>query len=139
VILSSLNTAIAHAEQKEWTDRPNYQNGFAGYDFWASLIAPGRKEKDAYEFAAYYAGHYYSARCYARDYLRSIAEGDVLLLKAADAYEKVAGFLKPLWDHFRTSNTLENTVLSMLAENIRKAKAAEEEGIGFLKQYIQKM
>jgi hypothetical protein len=146
VILNSLKAVVAHAEQKEWTDRPKYQNGLAGYDLWALLfdrwallVEAGKGDNipsDVLLYAAYYAGHYYSARCYARDYLKTIADGNTMLQKASLSYEKVASYLKPLWDYFSNENKLEGKKLLSLAESIKSAKTAEEEGINSIKRYI---
>ena len=35
IIHNSLRAAVAHAEQKEWADRPDYANGLPAYDMWA--------------------------------------------------------------------------------------------------------
>jgi hypothetical protein len=146
VILNSLKAAVAHAEQKEWTDRPKYQNGLAGYDLWAllldrwALIVKAGKDdnipSNVLLYAAYYAGHYYSARCYARDYLKAIMNGSERLQKAASSYEEVVSLLKPIWDHFRKKNKPDEKTLSLLAQNVRRAKVAEKEGINSIKQYL---
>lgn len=141
VILRSLKAAVRHAEQKEWLERPKYQDGLPAFDLWARILEPGTNENTHFEEAGYYAGHYYGARCYARDYLKSIADGAQDLEEAAASYERVASFLKPLWDHFpRPQNTQRpsDAILRSLADSIRKAKAAEEEGIEQLKRYITK-
>lgn len=38
IILNSLRAAVAHTEQKEWMDRPKYQDGLPAYDLWATLF-----------------------------------------------------------------------------------------------------
>ncbi len=146
ITLNALKTAVAHAEQKEWFDRPNYQNGLAGLDLWASIYdkwAPNAEAskripvyKDYVRFSAYYTGHTYSARCYARDYLKSIANGDPNLEKAALSYEKTAASLKPVWELFSNGKELSEEALTAAAQNIRSAKINEEHGIGFIKEYL---
>lgn len=148
IVLNSLKAAVAHAEQKEWTDRPKYQNGLAAYDLWALLyerwaliVEAGRGNRignDISAHAAYYAGHHYSARCYARDYLGAIADRNEMLRWASLSYEKVASFLKPVWDYTSRKEKLKHEVLSSLAQNIKDAKAAEEEGVGIIKEYLRK-
>lgn len=79
-VLNSLRTAVSYAEWKEWIDeRSKYQNGIAAFALWASIFEKwawildaskgDRIKSDTLDYADYYAGHYYSARCYARDYL----------------------------------------------------------------------
>lgn len=146
VILRSLKAAIAHAEQREWVDRPQYQDGLPAYDLWALLydrwaliLAHGKGDRipsDIPSHAAYYATHHYSARCYARDYLRSIANGSETLQRAAASYEAVASQLKPVWDHALTLSKPDSKALSRMAENIRSAKAAEQEGISHVREYV---
>jgi len=137
IILSSLRTAVRHAEQKEWQDRPKYIDGPAAYDLWASIIEPGKNDKTNFGFAKYYAGHYFAARAYARDYLSQIADGNETLLKAASAYGRAASFLKPAWHRFSAEEKPSDDVLASLAQSIRKAKTAEEEGIALVREYLE--
>jgi hypothetical protein len=146
IIFNSLKAAVAHAEQKEWTDRPEYQNGLAGYDLWALLfdrwallVEAGKGDNipsDILFYATYYTGHYYSARCYARDYLRAIMDGSEEIQKAASSYEKVASLLKPIWDHFHKKKKPDEKILNSMAQSVRNAKVAEEEGINSIKEYL---
>ena len=146
IVLNSLKTAVAHAEQKEWMDRPKYQDGLPAYDLWALLFERwallvgagkgGRINSKMPEYSLCYADHYYSARCYARDYLRFIADGNVMLQKASLSYERAASSLKPVWDCFFNGKELTGEVLLSLAASIKSAKAAEEEGINYIKEYI---
>ena len=146
VVLSSLKVAVAHAEGWEWAERPKYQNGLAGldlyatlYDRWTLLAVAGKTvnlPEDVLISAEYFAGHHYSARCYARDYLQSIAGGDETLLAAASCYEEVADKLKPVWEeaHSRTMPDAER--LGSLAHCIKDAKAAEAKGIDRVGKYL---
>jgi hypothetical protein len=148
VIKNSLNAAVAHASGKEWIDdRPKYQNGIAGFELWALIfkkwawiVDSGRSDKiglDILSFARYYAGHYYSARCYARDYLRQIAEENEFLQKASIAYGRVAEFLKPIWVYFSLKKKPESKLLKLFAQNITEAKYSEEQGIELINAYLK--
>lgn len=149
VILNSLEAAVAHAEQEEWTDRPDYENGLNAYDLWASLfekwalLVEAGKDKnislDLRQSAVYYAGHYYSARCYARDYLNAISNGNKTIGEAALSYEKVTSFLKPVWEYFSDKKKLDVETLNNIAQNVRSAKTAEEEGIKNIKEYLSQI
>jgi hypothetical protein len=146
IVRNALTAAVDHAEQKEWTDRPEYQNGLLAYDLWASLFEKGAMiieagkgnniNPDIWDFATYYAGHHYSARCYAREYLKSIANGNDLLIEAASCYENVSSALKPVWDYFSQDQQIDAKTLHSLAENIKKARVAEEEGLHLIKEYL---
>jgi hypothetical protein len=147
IIVNSLKAVVAHAEGKEWIDdRPKYQNGIVAFDLWASIFEKwawiadaGKSDKiglDILCFARYYAGHYYSARCYARDYLKQISEGNKDLQKASLTYGRVANFLKPLWIHFSEKKKPESNLIKSFAQNINNAKYSEEEGIEFIKKYL---
>ncbi len=145
--LNSLRMAVNHAEQREWTDRPRYQNGLAAYDLWAAmydrfpLILKAGEEKELSQklpdFVLYYAEHYYSARWYAYQYLESIADDSELLLQAALAYKQVTLALKPVYEIALTKEIPSNDNLSNLASQIRLAKKAEEAGINFVKEYLK--
>ncbi len=146
MIRSSLTAALDHAEQKEWTDRPKYQNGLHAFDLWASLfkkwgmlVKAGKSNnihQDIWKFASYYAGHYYSARCYAREYLKSIANGNDWLGKAGSSYKTVASSLKPVWEYFSQDRQINASALVSLSENIKSARSSEERGIDFIRQYL---
>ena len=147
VILNSLKAAVAHAEQKEWMDRPKYQYGLPAFDLWALLLErwtllleAGKDPKipaDMPDFSKYYAGHHYSARCYARDYLETIADGSDLLKEASRSYAEVASCLKPLWDHFSEKRKTDEKILRSFSQNIKDAKRAEEKGIGYIREYLK--
>ncbi len=146
VIRNSLKATVAHAEQKEWNKRPEYQDGLPAFDLWAllherwaMLIDSGRATnipKDIPFFAKYYAGHYYSARCYARDYLDTIKGADSALNKAHESYTKVASLLQPVWDNFEDKPDLSADKLRSLSATIKSAKQSEEEGIGYIKEWL---
>jgi hypothetical protein len=146
IIQNSLKTAIAHADQKENYERPDYQDGLSAFDLWASLfdhwallVEAGKEKNISREIpkcAEYYAAHHYSARCYGRNYLKQISEGNKYLESAATAYTHVAVSLKPVWDCFAEKKKLNVELLRSLADHIRQAKIAEEEGLNFLRKYI---
>jgi hypothetical protein len=146
IIVNSLKAAINHAEQEEWTDRPKYQDGLPAYDLWAQIFERwamltesgknGNIGVDLPFFASYYASHYFSARCYARDYLEIIAGGNENLHKAHLAYKGVASFLKPVWKETPKTPNVEAAVLKKLAANIKNAKKAEKEAIDHIKKYL---
>jgi hypothetical protein len=146
VILNSLKAAVAHAEQKEWMDRPKYQYGLPAFDLWALLferwallLEAGKGlniSADIPDFSRYYAGHHYSARCYARDYLKTIADGNGFLKEASSSYAEVASCLKPVWDHFSGKKKTDEKILRSFSQNVRDAKTAEEEGIGYIKEHL---
>lgn len=145
-VRNSLTAAIAHAEGKDWTDRPAYQNGLAGYDLWAAvferwalLLTAGKAPKippDLPDHAGYYARHYYSARCYAREYLQAIADGEEHLRHASQAYNRVAASLRPIWETFPNGHDPSVELLTFLADGLRTAKAAEQEGLNHIERYL---
>ncbi len=146
IIVNSLQAAVAHSEQKEWLDRPDTQDGLPAFDTWATsfenwamLLRAGKGRRISPEipkFAAYYTGNWYSARCYARDYLKAIANEDPSLLKAADAYAQVASHLKPIWDSLSNQELLDSELLESFAQHLRNAKAAEMVGIESIKECL---
>ncbi|MCP4724323.1 MAG: BtrH N-terminal domain-containing protein [bacterium] len=146
IIRHSLQAAVDHAEQKEWTERPNYQNGLAGYDLWALnfekwkiLIDGGVAHKLSEGLAGaarFYAAMYYGARRYAGKYLKMIANGNEILENAAGSYDETAGNLKPLWDFFKNPLPPDSDNCKYFAECIRKARASEEKGVGQISEYL---
>jgi hypothetical protein len=147
VVLNSLKVAVAHADGEEWTERPNYQNGLAGldlwgtmYDRWATLIGAGKGENlplDLIDWAGYYAGHHYSARCYARDYLEAVAGESEPLRQAASSYATVACHLRPVWEHACEKRPAERVVLSSLADHIRDARLSEARAIDCIREHVE--
>ena len=73
----------------------------------------------------------------AYEQLKQIADQNGDLKKAATAYSNVATHLKPVWDCFAQKKKLNIELLRSLADQIRQAKIAEEEGLAFLKKYIK--
>ena len=146
IIRDSLKIAVAHAAGQEWTERPNYENGLAGYDMWAEvfdkwalIVGAGRGQRlpgDLPELARYHAGHHYSARCYARDYLRELATDDPRLQEAADSYSDVASCLRPVWEQSPEVPRPDDELLRSLADSIRSARVAEAQGIERIEEYL---
>lgn len=146
IVLNSLQTAVAHADQKEWMERPTYENGLAAFDMWATLydrwallVGSGRGERirvDLPSFSNYHAGHAYSARCYARDYLKANANGNEYLVRASSAYERVAANLMTVWVYFSKHVNPTDGDLTSLAQSVRSAKEAEVEGIDAIRAYL---
>jgi hypothetical protein len=147
IITNSLKIAVAHSEQKEWTERPKYENGLLAYDMWAQifdrwvlLVDAGRTKNvgvDLVHFTRYYSSHYASARCYARDYLCNISNGNEHLKKASEAYKNVALHLKKVWLQSPDKLDAEADLLRSLSQNVKDAKASEEEGIAYIKEYLK--
>ena len=136
IIRRSLEIAVSHAEQREWMDRPDYQDGIPAYELWASVIEHGQPAE--LKNAWYYAAHYYGARYYAHHYIEKIAGQNHSLRQAAEFYAKVATHLKPVWEACAALNRLTAPVRADLAENIRKAGQAEAEAINHIKEYLSR-
>lgn len=146
IIRKSLEMAVDHAEQREYIDRPDYQNGLAGFEMWADAMDAGamlaeagklsRCGKDALKFAGCYAECHCGARCYARDYLKAIADGDRHLGEAAACYKEVATHLRPVWECFTGQKWPRAETFQELAGCIRDAMEAEEQGITLIKTYL---
>jgi hypothetical protein len=146
VIQNAMAAAVTHAQQREWTDRPNYQNGLAAYDLWATMferwariVEKGDPDKivgDLCLSAEYYAAHYYSARCYAREFLNNIAGRNPILHQAASCYGTVAERLEPVWKNSPKTISPNPSILRELALAVREAKEAETEGVGFLHELV---
>ena len=86
-------------------------------------------QPDVLAFAEYYAGSIYEARCYAREYLNMIANGDEPLKKAVACYAEVAQCLQPVWECFAKKQWPEADMFLKLGQDIRNAKESEEKGI----------
>lgn len=146
VIRKSLVKAVDHAEQREYADRPEYENGLAGFEMWAKVMDKGATlaeagrltccGNDALMFAEYFASCLYGSRRYARDYLKTIGEGNNNLEKAADCYDEVAEYLRPTWECFLKRQWPETGVFQELSQNIRDAKRMEKKGVEAIKAYL---
>lgn len=129
----TLKAAVEHARGREWTERPAYESGLAAYPVWAELV----HSVDQAGFPSkYYVGTYASLRRCAADYLRELAEHDVSLQAAADAYARVAQALSEaqavrLQKDFPTPG-----MLDALHDLILRAYDAEQEGVTLLEQWL---
>jgi len=146
VIHNSIQVAVDHATQAEWADRPDYQNGLAGYaqwslalERWGLLLDGGVIDNigmPIHEFAAYYAAHYYSSRCYAREYLNLISDHDPDLMNAASLYARVADQLRLLWLESPDTIKPSRQLLDDFVTRLNNAKRLEAEAIEALKMYL---
>ncbi len=135
IVRRALETAVQHAEGGEWMDRPLYENGLAAYAMWAECIAAGRGHVEGVP-TDYYAGHYYGARCYAREFLRGLAAEAPPLAPAAEAYARVAAHLRPVWLAYLAERRPADAALPALAEHVRLAAQAEAEAVAALKAHL---
>jgi hypothetical protein len=136
--VNSLKTAVDHAEQREWLERPEYQDGPAAYETWASAL---EKLADCGEqdTLSYYAGTYLAARYYARRYMDLVAGmlDDAEQLKAAaSTYAEVEQHLIGVWEILSKEGQRSPSELREAAELLRKAKTAEETAIDCIKGYL---
>lgn len=146
VFRRSLEAAVAHAEQKEWLDRSNYQDGIPAfetwalcYDHWAALSESGKMNKvehDIPRFARDYASSWYGARCYARDYLRNYGNGSDGLNQAMQAYARTSEALKPVWEDCPKELSPDPQLLRAHAKSLRTARSAEEEAIHHIREWL---
>jgi hypothetical protein len=147
MILNSLKTAVNHAEEAEWMDRPQYRDGLPAFDQWsliydraAMIVDAGRDQNipaDVMGYAAYYASHYYSARHYASEYLRMICDGEPDLVAAAECYDRVASSLRFVWDNASSMKELGDAeLLRSMSQAITQAGSAEREAIGAIKSFL---
>ena len=148
IVRGALEGALRHAKGEEWNDRPEYENGLAAYDMWAdifekwALLVKYEKAEnigsDIGYFSKYYAAHYYSARCYAREYLAQIAGGDDLLTLASQAYKGVADCLREVWVNTPSVKSPDKDLLTAISENIKAARFSEEEALEYIERYLAK-
>ena len=88
-------------------------------------------------FAHYYASNSYSVRCYARDYLQMIANGNNLILKSAACYRNVAIALGSVWDRLTEKKPLDSDSMRSISRSIKEAEASEEKGIHYIKDFLR--
>lgn len=141
VVRRSIETAVRHAEQGEWIDRPDYQDGLPAFEQWAQALENAEPDETPDMSPGYYASTYYGARCYARDYLRALADDDAVsgaddLAAAADAYARVAERLRPVWQALGDCPPLDSVDRPALADAIRAAGTAEATAVARLKAYL---
>ena len=145
IILNSLRAAVEHAEGREWSERPRYENGLSAYEQWAKGLGHKRVGTDFdaagwNKVASWNAAVNYSARCYARDYLGIIMGDNPDLKKAHLAYTKVARLLKPVWEAFRKRGKEKpsDDIIEGAVKRIRAAAKTEREAIKHIKSYLSK-
>ncbi len=146
IIRKSLETAVRHWDQKEWTDRPAYQNGHEGMRLWGTLFErwklltdAGKADRinDALPHLAFYTANVNTAaKCYARDYLAAIADGDSHLMNASTLYGEAAKKLLPVWHFFRGGKQPSSDNLSEFIERVRAATEAEDKAIKKMKEWV---
>jgi hypothetical protein len=136
VIRSSLESALVHARGSEGGQLADIQSGLAAFDRWAELLMPETLAEHELQFSDYYAEMFFSFRCYARDYLRSIAHDNGRLLAAGDAYAMVADELREVYIGFGEQRRPPDARLKELAACVRRAKEAEEEALNNISAYL---
>lgn len=143
----ALRAAVAHADQKEHLDRPEYQDGLPAYGLWATMcerwaliIDAGRPERlsnDVPVFASYYADHYWSARSYAREYLTRLAVDNPSLVGPAQQYSRVAELLAGVSRFFSSQQVLSNSAdLRGVVDALRSVALDEKRAINSLRSYL---
>lgn len=135
----SLAAAIRHAEQGEWTQRPDYQDGLPAYPLWAAALERLAETGGEQKMLGYYAGTYFAARHYARRYLGLALEtlGDhAALRRAADSYATVEAELGRTWAILSRDGRRSSAELREAAAHVREAGEAEREAVAALKTFI---
>jgi hypothetical protein len=142
----SLQSAIDHGRQKEWADRPKYENGLAAYTMWAetlqkwAALKQGGDEKkiglDLKFCSRYYATHLYSARGYAREFLQTFNQPTESLKAAGERYKQVSENLQIVWESFISSEEQRIDQLLNISSLLRQTRGIEEEGIALLEQHL---
>ena len=65
-----------------------------------------------------------------------MVKGNSIILKAASCYINVSSLLKPVWEQFAEKKLVNSKVLYSISKSIKQAKASEQEGIDYIKDYI---
>jgi hypothetical protein len=137
-VVNSLKTAVKHAGQGEWLERPAYQDGLPAYETWANALEK-LAEGGEQNMLSYYAGTYLAARHYAKRYLRLAAEmlgGAQQLVDAANFYAEVEQRLTEVWKILGQDGQRSADELRKCAELLRAAKASEQKAIEQIKGYL---
>jgi hypothetical protein len=140
-ILNAFRTAVRHAEQSEWEDRPDYQDGLAAFGHWADALDRLAQSGGKQEMLAYYSGTYLVARHYARRYVQMASTefgGDAALLAAVEAYAQVEAALQDVYGILGKDGQRSKDELKSAATAVRAAGAAEAQAIGHLKVFLAK-
>jgi hypothetical protein len=138
IIRNALQVALRHVDGQEWMDRPQYEDGPRALTYWARALDPDEKRAVNWEFSEYYASLFAAGRCYARDFLASIADGDETLLAASAAYARAAKALMTLWEAFKVDKQPADDVRRRLVDALRNAKRDEEKAIRQVRAYVER-
>ena len=133
-IKSTLQTAVAHAHQNEWEDRPEYQDGLQAYKVWSQAM--GNVTTDDWP-SRYYIQTYECMRRYAAEYLSSLAVDIKELESAAQYYQDVHGHLSQVLALRNDSGFPNQMLIEKMQESILKAGEAEERGIAAIEEYLK--
>ncbi|HHW08498.1 MAG TPA: hypothetical protein GXX29_00830 [Firmicutes bacterium] len=143
-ILNSLHTAVKHAEQGEWNDRPAYQDGLPAYEQWENALLRLAETGEKQNMLYYLCATYTAARHYAGRYLELIAgEMDAAgkgeeLAAAAGYYRQVEEALKEACAIFTGKNGQhEAAELKAAARLVKEAGGAEAKAIGHIKNFLK--
>lgn len=137
-VINSLKSAVDHAEQREWLERPNYQDGPEAYELWAAALEKLADGGDQ-SMLGYYAGTYLTARYYAKRYMDPVAtmlDDAEQLNAAARAYGEVVQHLTDVWEILSKDDQRSPGELREAAGLLRKAKTAEETAINYIREYL---
>ncbi len=143
----SLVKALSHSMGEAKIDRTGFRTGLAAYkmlamlfEWWASGIETNTIENENLtlsENAKICSAQIYSARCYARQYLAKYSDKNNMLRHAEYCYGSVASYLKPIWDYFRKEGPADADIFNTFASYIRNASSAEEQGLYYLREYLE--
>ncbi len=129
-----LQMAINHARQREWEDRPEYQDGLNAYPTWAEAM--NNVTENDWQ-SRYYIQTYECMRRYAAEYLSSLA-GDIKELQsAAKQYKDVHNNLKAALLLRNDSSFPTSEIIHKIKQHILLAGEAEEQGIIAIEEYLK--
>lgn len=118
-----------HAKQKEWGERPDYQDGLKAYELWSSI-------KEFGDFENYSTGWYYNARFFAVKYLQSISGDDELLSDITKAYENVAEKLSLVWNGLKDNKKPDDDTMLYIRKSIKEAGELENKAIELIDKWL---
>ena len=153
IVLRSLRTAITHAEGMEWAASPKSPHwpsetvhGLAAFRCWAEAVE--RRMKAGQKWGDPLCLHIFSARFYARDYLRMIMGEDPDLREAHTAYRTEVDVLTPVWQAALTRRRAGESEdeyqppagsIPEFVDRIREAGRAEASAVGALRRYVHRV
>ena len=133
----ALELAVAHARHQQWLDRGDYQDGSEAFALWADAIEATDPDLVHWDFAGYYARHYFSARADACDYVRRLAGENEALQQAADAYEQAAQHLYAVCIESDDPELQDDPVMrAMVADRLREAGRWDALAVGHIERYL---